>query len=111
MGSDEALDKFVAEMLEDKDLSGVNDDAKKYLIEDLKNRLMDQINRALINELSDDKLTEFNSMLDSESTTEEQVQQFVVNSGVDVNKVVAKTALAFRELYLQSPTKQENSNQ
>lgn len=107
MSGDEALDKFVAELLADKDLSGMDDEAKGYLAEELKDRLNDQINRALIGELSEEKLEEFNKLLDDGEMSEDKVQQFMANSGVDLNKVVARTALTFRELYLQTPEQRD----
>ena len=110
MGDEEALEKFVGEILADKDLSGMTDEAKVYLIDDLKTRLMDQINRALIDELSEEKLAEFNTMLDNDSITADQVQEFVASSGVDVKQVVARAALVFRDLYLQAPSQRDANN-
>ena len=102
MNGDDVLDKFILEMLDAKNLSGIDDDAKGYLVSDLKERLEAQINKALIDELSDEKLEEFNKLLDDDSVEATTVQQFVENSGVDTKKIVARTALAFRELYLQT---------
>lgn len=110
MGDEEALNKFVGEILADKDLSGMTDEAKGYLIDGLKTRLMDQINRALIDELSEEKLAEFNTMLDNDSITADQVQEFVAGSGVDVKQVVARAALVFRDLYLQTPSQRDANN-
>jgi hypothetical protein len=109
MSGDEALDKFIAELLVDKDLSGIDDEARSYLAEELKDRLNDQINRALINELSEEKLDEFNKLLDDGEMSEDRVQQFMANSGVDLNRVVARTALTFRELYLQTPEQRDDA--
>lgn len=103
MNEDEALDKFINNMLSDKDLSGVTDEAHVYLVDDLKTRLLDQINRSIIAEMPEQKGDEFSALLDKESVTDEQVQQFIVDSGVDTKKIAARTMLAFRELYLQTP--------
>ena len=110
MNEDEALNKFINDILSDKDLSGVTEEAKTFLVEDLKTRLLDQINRALIEALPEDKLGEFNTMLDNESVNDEQVQQYITNSGVDIKKVVAKTMLLFRDLYLQTPEQRDQTN-
>jgi len=109
MSQDEALDKFINDMLSDKDLSGVSDEARGYLLEDLKNRLLDQVNRALIDALPEDKNAEFDALLDNESVTDIQVQQFIIDSGVDVQKIAAKAMLLFRDLYLQTPEQRDQS--
>lgn len=111
MNEDQALDNFINDMLTDKDLSGVNDEARVYLVEDLKIRLLDQVNRSIIAEMSEEKGNEFSELLDKESVTDEQVQQFIADSGVDTQKIAARTMLAFRELYLQTPQDREEASQ
>ena len=103
MGEQEALDKFIIEMLDQKQLSNLTEEAKKYLVDDLRTRLIDQINRSLIEAMSDEKVDEFNKMLDDPSATAEQAQQFIANSGVNVKKITGLTMLSFRELFLQTP--------
>ena len=109
MTEDEALNKFIEDILVNKNLSGMTDEAKVYLIDDLKTKLLDQINRALINELSEDQTNELNSILDEEFVNDEKVQQFIVNCGVDVSKITARTMLFFRDLYLQTPEQRNQS--
>ncbi|HEU4715425.1 MAG TPA: DUF5663 domain-containing protein [Candidatus Saccharimonadales bacterium] len=102
MAGDE-LDQFINEMLDAKKLSGVTEDVRAQLVSDLKQRLLDQINKALIDALPDEKMDEFERLLDDESLTDEQVQQFIVNSGVDVKKVTTVTMLRFYDLYVTPP--------
>lgn len=101
MSGDE-LDKFIGDILEAKQLSGVDDEVRTQLIADLKQQMLDQINRALIDALPEEKLDEFNALLEDEASSDESIQSFIMNSGVDVNKVTVATMLRFRELYLQS---------
>ncbi len=101
MAQDE-LDKFIEDILVAKNLSGMSDEVKMQLISDLKARLLDQINRALIEALPDDKLDEFNLLLDSGNVSDESLQQFIIQSGVNIQQVTAKTMLLFRDLYLQT---------
>ena len=109
MTEDEALDKFIEDILANKNLSGMTDEARIYLVDDLKSKLLDQINRALIDELSEDQTNQLNNILDDESVTDEKVQQFIVDSGVDVSKITARTMLFFRDLYLQTPEQRNQS--
>lgn len=101
MNGDE-LDQFVGGILDAKKLSGIDQDVRAQLVTDLKQQLLDQINRALIDALSEDKLDEFNALLEDPTTTDETVQTFITTSGVDINRVTSKTMLQFRDLYLQS---------
>lgn len=102
MASDE-LDSFISRMLEAKQLSGVNEDVRTQLIADLRQRLLDRINRALIEALPDDKMDDFEGLLDDPNVTDERIQQFIVDSGVDTKKVTAATMLRFYELYVAEP--------
>lgn len=107
MAGDE-LDQFLSEVLEAKKLSGLNDDVRAQLLSDLKQQLLDQINRALINALPEDSLDSFNELLDNPNTADEEIQQFIMNSGVDIRRVTTETMLLFRGLYLQTPEEREN---
>ena len=102
--ADDELDKFINEILDAKQLSGVTADVRTQLVSDLKQRLLDQINRALVDVMPDDKITEFNNLLDDENLSDEAVQQFITDSGVDVSGVTLQTMLRFSELYIKSST-------
>lgn len=101
MNAGDELDQFVEEMLTAKELSGVTDEVRAQLVRDMKKQLLDQINRALINALPDDKVAELSSMLDDNSVDESSLQQFIVDAGVDVRQVTARTMLQFRDLYIR----------
>ena len=94
------LDNFISSILDAKQLSGVTDEVRANLIEDMRGRLLDQINRALIDGMPDDKIDQFNDLLEQDGISDEQLQQFVKDSGVDIPTVTAATMLRFRELYL-----------
>jgi hypothetical protein len=101
MSGDE-LDKFIGDILEAKQLSGLDNEVKAELIADLKQQMLDQINRAIISALPEEKLDEFNVLLEDPNTSEEAIQAYIMNSGVNINRVTTTTMLQFRELYLQS---------
>lgn len=96
------LDAFIKEIIDTKQLPGITDEAKVGLIEEMRERLLDMINRALVEALPEEKVEAFSTLLDNDEVSESQIQQFIADSGVDVEKVTAKTLLAFRSLYLQS---------
>lgn len=97
------LDKFINEMLNAKQLSGVTDEVRVQLVADLRERLLDQINKSLIDALPDEKIDEFEAMIDNESVNDDDIQQFIVNSGVDVKSVTSSTMIRFYELYVSRP--------
>lgn len=99
MAGDE-LDQFVREMLEAKKLSGVTEDVQRQLMSDLKQRLLDQINKALIDALPDEKMDEFEQLLDDETIDDARIQQFIVDAGVDVKRVTTVTMLRFYDMYV-----------
>jgi hypothetical protein len=100
MAGDE-LDQFVNEMLDAKRLSGVTEDVRNQLVSDLKQRLFDQINKALIDALPDEKMDDFERLLDDESIDDARVQQFILDAGVDVRKVTTVTMLRFYDMYVK----------
>ena len=68
----EELKKYVTEIIEQKKLSGVDQDIKDKLIDDLTNRLQEQINRALINALNDEQFKEFEKLVDAEDAEKDR---------------------------------------
>lgn len=97
----ELIDKFIKDLLYAKDLNGVDDEVHQQLEQDLKTRLLDQIDRAIIEALPEDKLSGFNALLDNNSTAQD-VQKYIIECGVDTQKVTLETMLRFRALYLGS---------
>jgi hypothetical protein len=99
----EELDKFIGDILEAKQYIDLDQEVRDQLASDLKQSLLQEIDKALINALPDDKLDEFNKLLDQSDMTAEQLQAFIAQSGVDVQKIIVRTMVAFRTLYLQAP--------
>lgn len=99
----EQLDTFIKEIIETKNLPGLTEEAKAQLLEEMRRRLLDMIDRALIEALPDDKVEELSTLLDEDNIEDTSLQTFVAQSGIDVKSVTAKTMLAFRALYLETP--------
>jgi len=96
------LDSFIAEIIDTKKLPGLSDEVRTTLEEDLREQLLDQIDRALLEELSDEQLDVFVEKME-QTEDEGAAQRFLSEQGIDVEKVTARTMLAFRDLYLRSP--------
>ncbi len=95
---------FIKEMLSTKAWGQqVDDEVKAQLESDLGSQLMDQIDRAVIEALPEDKVDGLNELLDREAP-EEEIQQYVATSGIDVQRITTETMLRFRDLYLGTST-------
>jgi hypothetical protein len=103
----EQLDTFIKDIIDAKQLPGITDEAKSGLVEEMRDRLIELINRAMVEALPEDKVAGFSALLDVETTTSDDVQNYIVASGVDVKKVTAKTMLDFRDLYLQPASQRD----
>jgi FKBP-type peptidyl-prolyl cis-trans isomerase (trigger factor) len=96
------FDTFINGILDDKKLPGLDDEVRAQLVRDLRQRLLDQINRAVIEALPEDKLVELDAAMDNPDVSEDQVQRLIVDSQIDVKRITAETMLRFRDLYLGS---------
>ena len=90
---------FINQVLDQKGLGSLDAEVREQLVSDLEKRLVDQINRALIEALPEAKLAEFTSLADSKAT-DEQLQGFLSQNGVDSQAVTADTMLQFKQAYL-----------
>lgn len=94
------LDRFVRGIIADKALPGVDDDVREQLVKDLKERLLDQVDRAIIDAIPDDRIDDFNALLDDPNTTDQGVKEYISQCGVDIQGVTTNAMLRFRDLYL-----------
>ena len=102
MSEDEVLNLFVEKMIEDKGMGGLEEDLKNEIRMDLKERLIFQINRAIIAALPDDKYEELDKSLDDKTATAESLNQIVAESGVNVAGITQQTMEEFRAVYLST---------
>lgn len=95
----DALSKFISDIIDAKGYKTLDSDVRRQLEQDLKNRLLDQIDRAVLEALPENKIDGFNDLLDR-NASQQEVQQYIANSGVDTKKITLETMLRFRSLYL-----------
>ena len=96
----QSIDEFIEQLLIDKGITNQDPEVKKELVEELKTRLLDQIDRAAIMQLSEEKADELTKKLDDPEFTNEKMTEFMKESGVDLTQVTIDTMLRFREYYL-----------
>ena len=95
------IDEFIESLLNDKGITDVDPETKEELKTDMKNRLLDQINRAAIMQLSEEKAAELADLVDNPDFTNEKMIEFLQYSGVNLTEVALDTMLKFRGFYLE----------
>ena len=96
----QSVDDFINTLLDEKGISDVEPEIREELKEDMKARLMEQINRAAIMQLPEDKATELAEKVDDPEFNDEKMAEFMKDSGVDLTGVTLDTMLQFRNFYL-----------
>lgn len=94
------LKKFVRGILQEKNMPGVEPEVVEQLVADLTERLEDQINAALLQQLSNEDLAEFEMLLDSNDV--DKIKNYFYNKNINVAAVTAQVMSRFRAAYLAS---------
>ena len=94
------IDDFIESLLNEKGITDIDPEVKADLKNDMKARLLDQIDKAAIMELSEDKAEELAKLVDDPDFTNEKMTTFMQESGVNLAEVTLDTMLKFRAFYL-----------
>ena len=94
------IDNFIDTILKEKGITGLEPDVESDLKAEMKERLLGQINKAAVMELSEEKAAELAELVDKPDFTNEKMTEFMQNSGVNLTNVVADTMIKFRSFYL-----------
>ncbi len=96
----EQVSQFMDSLLEEKGITDLDDETREALKKDMIDRLMNQIDTAMINALPEDKLDEFNQRINDPDFSNDDATQFFVDAGLDVQKIALQTMIEFRMLYV-----------
>ncbi len=96
------IDDFLETILKDKGITDLEPEIKEELKAEMKANLMNQINQAAINQLSEEKAAELATMIDDPDFTAEKMSEFLVNSGINLSEVALDAMLKFRDFYLSA---------
>ena len=96
----ENVEAFIDQLIDEKGYTTLDEVARNELKRDMIQRLMDQIDRAAINALPEEKAAELSEKLDDPNFTNEGAGKFMQESGVDLQQVALTTMLQFRSLYI-----------
>ncbi len=98
---EQAISLFIEGLMEEKGVAVGSDELQKDIFNDLKTRLMEEIDRSLISELPDEKLEELQKMTENGGKIEpEVIAKMIEEANLNVEEITAGTMAKFRELYL-----------
>ncbi|MBR3252570.1 hypothetical protein IKF84_00650 [Candidatus Saccharibacteria bacterium] len=98
----QTIDEFIESLLNDKGITNVEPEIREELKADMKKRLEDQINRAAIEALPEEKAAELAKLVEQPDFTNEKMTEFIANSGINLTEVTLETMLRFRNFYLDA---------
>lgn len=99
------LNEFVEGLLKEKGIFIPDEKTKQEIVAEMVAKLKEEINRATIESLSEEKAKELAKKVDSPDFTEEEIIEFAKKSGIDVEKIAEDTKQRFREFYLKGEEK------
>lgn len=101
LSDEEIIDYFVEGIMEEKGVDAPTDEIRESMKKELKDQLMQQIDRSLVAELPDEKLEELTRTASANGQLDPQVVADAINeAGLDIAEITAGTMQRFREIYL-----------
>ncbi|MBR3270261.1 hypothetical protein IKG07_03385 [Candidatus Saccharibacteria bacterium] len=99
------INDFIESLIQEKGISIDDEEAKKEVVADMAAKLQEEINRASVEALPEEKAKELAEKIDDPNFTEDKIAEFIQNSGVDIAKIIEETKNRFREFYLKGEEK------
>lgn len=96
----DSIDQFLGQIIDAKQIAVDTPEVRQQLIKDLRARLMEQIDRAMISALSEEQLDRLNVMLAGDDVQADEIQEFFRQSGINGEQVALNTMMRFRRYYL-----------
>ena len=96
---EQILEEFIDKLVEEKGLLGLDGDVLNQVKEDLLDRLEDRINAAILENMPEGKMKEFDALLDG--ANEKEIQEFCSDNIENLDDVIAEALIRFREAYLK----------
>jgi hypothetical protein len=94
------LVSFVDRVIEEKNFpKDLEKEVLDQIREDLLSKVEDRVNAVIINNLKEDKLEEFNKMLDS-NISDEEMQKFLSGNIDNLPELIASELIVFEQTYL-----------
>ena len=93
------LKNFVDRLVEEKKLpENLEKEVVEEIKKDLSTRVEERINAVIVNNLSEEKLGEFNEML-NKNASDKEMQDFCLKNIPDLPQLIASELIVFRDTY------------
>jgi hypothetical protein len=96
----ESINKFIEQLLKDKKLPQLDEAVHRQLVNDLSTRLVDVINRRLLEAMPEKDMEAFTDLLDQKPVEPEKVQAFIDAKVSDKQQITLDAMIEFRARYL-----------
>ena len=93
------LDDFMESLLQEKGIK-VEGEVREQLKEDMTQRLLNQIDRATLNRLTEKQAVELSDKLDDPNFGQDEAAEYIKSCGIDAQEVALETMVQFRAFYL-----------
>ena len=107
----DGVEQFIEELLSERGLSSLDPEIKKDIKSQMMQELMDQIDRAAINALPEERAIELAKKLDDAEFGSDQAAAFMKESGVDLQQIALNTMMTYRKLYLENVYENDESRE
>ncbi len=95
------INTFVDKMMADKGLDAMSAEEQAELKKNLRVKVEEQIEQAMLRALSDAQLLELEKLVD-DGVSDEELDRFFADSGVDFTKAAEQAMIEFRKAFLAS---------
>lgn len=95
------INTFVDKMMVDKDLGAMSTEEREALRKNLRQKAEEQIEQAMLAALPDKKLLELEQLVDA-GASDDVLDNFFANCGVDFTKAAEQAMVEFRKAFLNS---------
>lgn len=105
LSTDEVMDLFIEGIMAEKGVDAPTEEIEKSIHDELKTKLLTEIDRSLVGELPDDKLNELYAQAEANGGTidPELIADAIEQAGLDTVEITGVTMKRFRNLYLGRP--------
>lgn len=100
MSAPQHIELFVDKLLAEKGMAGALPTAREAMKEELLERLQTIVDATILQHLPDEKMVEFEKMLDNKSTKPEAFEKFCRDNIQNLDEIIAATLVTFRARYL-----------
>ena len=94
------LNKFIRLLVTEKNFVNLSVEVQEQIEQDLLERAETRINAAILAKIPQNKLEEFNALLDN--ANQDEIQKFCRANVYNLDEVIAEALVRFREIYLSA---------